>query len=218
VSFLPSLRSAADERAHNDAVVEEWTFSCWEPSGAAGLIAGLRLVGRSNAWYWWAFARDGEPVLHVVETSIPRRSDPLLCKAQAMWAEFTCEQPFEQWTVGNETYAAALDDPADGFGRAYGEAVPIASDIEWYATSEPTPFDDGYRQSGVAHGTVDLLAGRVEFDDWPAERTHRWGASAAAWRPDAAFAHLGLWVGFRFPDDSRLSLALTPTGWRSRAQ
>ena len=46
----------------------------------------------------------------------------MIAKAQAMWAEHVCEAPFEQWTLGNETYAVALDDPDEGLGRAYGDA------------------------------------------------------------------------------------------------
>jgi hypothetical protein len=212
--------AAADERVHAGSVHEEWTFDFWTPDGSLGGVLGYRLVGASGAWYWWALARRGAPLLHVTEWSIPRRSDPMLAKAQAMWAELVCEAPFEQWTVGNETYAVALDDPQDGLGRAYGEAVPIASDLEWYATGEAVAIDGGYEQAGVVHGVIELVAGRVELDDLPAHRTHRWSSGPAPLTPldvPLALAHLGLRAPFRFPEGTVLDLVLGPDGWRRRS-
>ncbi len=207
----------ADERPHNDAQHEEWTWSFWAPDGSLGGFVSYRLVGAANAWYTWALARAGLPLLHVTEWDIPRRADPMLAKAQAMWAEFVCEAPFEQWTVGNETYAVELDDPADALGRAYGTAVPIASDIEWYATAQPTPIPCGYQQLGVVHGAIELTAGPVEFAELPAARTHRWSTAPLPVLSVArAYAHVGLRSPIRYPDGSVLDLVLTSTGWRTR--
>ena len=57
-----------------------------------------------------------------------------LVKAPGLWAEHTCDAPMQQWTVANETYATALDDPDDALGRAYGVPTAMAFDLEWYAT------------------------------------------------------------------------------------
>lgn len=210
---------AADERPHPGANVEEWTFEWWAADGSVAGVTGYRLVGPSSAWYWWGLVRSDLPLLHVTEFDIPRRHDPMIAKAPAMWAEYTCESPFEQWTVGNETYAVLLDDPSDALGRAYGEAVPIASDLEWYATTEATGIDGGYEQSGVVHGTVELVGGSIELTELRAHRTHRWTSAIALspWRPPPAFAHLGHRAAFGFPDGSHVDLVLTVDGWRSRA-
>lgn len=224
---------AMEERAHPDAVSEEWIFTWWSPDGSVGGVTGYRLVGRVNAWYWWALARAGAPLLHVTEFTIPRRADPMIAKADAMWAEFTCEAPFEQWTLGNETHGVLLDEADEALGRAYGDAVPMASDLEWYAVSPPAglapddrgdPDDpdeaariEGYRQDGVVHGVVELLAGDLEFEELPAHRLHRWSwAPMPAWRPEPVRAHLGLRAPFRFPDGACVDLVLTSTGWRTR--
>ena len=164
-----------------------------------------------------ALVRADLPLLHVTEFDIARRADPMIAKAQAMWAEYTCEAPFEQWTVGNETYAVLLDDPAAALGRAYGEAVPVASDIEWYATGAPSAIVDGYEQVGVAHGQVELAAGTIEFAELPAHRTHRWTAGPLGpWEPPVALAHLRHRAPFAFPDGTSVDLVLTASGWRSR--
>lgn len=232
-----------DERAHG-VTSEEWTFSCWAADGTLGLVTGYRLVGTHDAWYWWAMARRGEPLLHVTEFDIPRRSDPLLAKAEAMWAELTCESPFEQWTIGNETYAVALDDPQEALRIAYGEATPIATDLEWYATAEPTPFglavesvpdgavgpaqsvaemaaasatEGGYEQRGTVHGQIELPGSIVELVELPAHRTHRWsGHALGPTVAPQAFAHVGLRAPFRLPDGVVIDLVLTGDGWRQR--
>jgi hypothetical protein len=227
--------SAAGRQAGQRVGQEEWTFSCWAGDGSLGLITGYRLVGAYDAWYWWALARRGEPLLHVTEFAIPRRSNPLLAKAEAMWAELTCEAPFEQWTVANETYAVALDDPQEALRRAYGEATPVAMDLEWYATAEPAPLDRaigpapgvqregrsatvfGYQQLGTAHGQLELGRGVVELAELPAHRTHRWSAGPLpAASLGFAVAHVGLRAPFRLGDGGVLDLVLTTDGWRTR--
>jgi hypothetical protein len=118
--------------------------------------------------------------------------------------------------VANETYAVALDDPADARGRAYGTAAPLAMDLEWYAAGAPTPVPDGYEQPGEAHGTVELEDGALEVTAARAHRTHRWGGELALPRFEPAMAHFGLRALACFPDDTELDLVLTPDGWRSR--
>jgi hypothetical protein len=210
---------AADERVHAGATHEEWTFSFWAEDGQVAGFTSYRLVGATDAWYSWALARSGEPLLHVTEFDIPRRNDPMIAKAQAMWAEYTCEAPFEQWTAGNETYAVGLDNPAEALGRSYGEAVPIASDIEWYATEPPSAIENGYEQLGVVHAAIELVGGGLDLEELSAHRSHRWAFD----RPlpplplPTAVAHLGVRAPFRYPDGSILDLVLTPHGWRSRS-
>ena len=126
----------SDDRPHAGAAVEEWLFAAWTADATVGLLSGHRLLG-PLAWYWACLATEGQPLLHVAEWDVPVRADPLLVKAHALWAEHICDEPMEQWTIGNETYAAALDDPAEALGRAYGIPTPIAFDVEWYAAGEP---------------------------------------------------------------------------------
>ena len=110
------------------------------------------------------------------------RADPLLVKGHGLWAEHTCDAPMEQWTVANETYATALDDPGDALDRAYGVPTALSWDLEWYAVATPvwhhTPA--GYEQAGVVHGVVELPDGDgFELREVPAHRWHRWGAALA---------------------------------------
>lgn len=211
--------SIADDRVHARAMQEEWTWAFWAADASIGGFTSYRLIGGSEAWYAWALARSGQPLLHVTEWDIPRRSDPMVAKAPAMWAEFICEAPFEQWTVGNETYAVELEDPSESLGRGYGTAVPVASDYEWYSlANRPVAIDHGYRQAGVVHGTVELASGRLELTELRAVRTHRWSLDGALppLRFPRAIAHVGLRAPFRYPDGTTLDLVLTASGWCAR--
>lgn len=138
----------------------------------------------------------------------------MIAKANALWAEYTCDAPFEQWTLGNETYAVELDDPAEALGRAYGRAVPIASDLEWFATADAVSIPDGYRQSGRLLGTVETDGGPVELEGLLADRTHRWIASGTLGEISnpSVKAHLGPRLPFVFPDGTVRDLCLTPMG------
>ena len=112
-------------------------------------------------------------------------------RSSGLWADHICEAPFQQWTVANEAYAVALDDPDGALGRAYGVTAPIALDVEWYATGPPSALVDGYEQQGEVHGTIELGEGGLELDGLPAHRSHRWGDDLAVPPAEPAVAHLG---------------------------
>lgn len=207
---------------HDDAAVEEWVFAAWTPDAALGAISGHRIVGRT-AWYWAALARTGRPLLHVADFDVPVRADPFIVKGEALWAEHHRVAAIEQWSIGNETYAAALDDPDDALDRAYGTPTPIAFDLEWYATAAPAVGDGGHadEQAGVVHGAIEV-AGEptIELVEVPAHRWHRWTSAAdpqlGPLDVPVAAAHTGVRAPFAFPDGSTLDLVLTPTGWARR--
>lgn len=197
--------------------MEEWTFSWWSADLAG--VTFYRLGPDGATWYGWALHRRNEPLLHVVECDIRRRRDPMIAKAEAFWAEYTCESPFAQWTIGNETYAVALDDPTEARRGARGDVVPVASDLEWYATESATPIDHGYRQVGVLLGDVETVDGVITIDETRASRTHRWCVTGELGPsfPPAGVAHLVPSASFVLGDGSVLDLVLTPDGWAHRS-
>ncbi|MET0145224.1 MAG: hypothetical protein ABW328_10640 [Ilumatobacteraceae bacterium] len=208
---------ARDERPHDGAAAEEWVFTTWLADGSLGVVSGYRRNTVGGGWYWAAVARSGHRLLHVTEWHVPTRPDPLLVKAHGLWAEHVCDSPMEQWTVSNETYAVALDDPEDALGRAFGQPSAVACDLEWYATARPSAAPDGYAQDGVVHGIVELTGGAVELAETPARRWHRWGGSLGPIVLPDAYAHTGVRAPFAFPDGAVADWVLTPDGWRARA-
>lgn len=216
VTWLPT-----DEFPHPHAAVDEWVLAAWRPDGSAGVVSGHRLLGR-RAWYWSALVDRGWPLLHLTEWDVVVRADPFVVKAPEMWAEHHCVAPMEQWSIGNEAHAAALDDPDAALDRAYGVPSPMAVDLEWYATGPPAAIEHGYQQAGVVHGVVELLdRPGFELVEAPARRWRRWHdepdlAPLDLPRLTADPAHTDLRAPFAFPDGSVADWVLTPAGWRSR--
>ncbi|MEO6571798.1 MAG: hypothetical protein ABIO83_09640 [Ilumatobacteraceae bacterium] len=207
-----------DDLRHDGAVVEEWVFATWTPGGDVGIVSGHRLRSGGD-WYWAVVVQAGYPMLHLTEWEVVRRADPFVVKAPEMWAEHHCVAPMEQWSIGNEAHAAALDDADEALGRGYGVPTPMATDLEWYATEPAIEIDRGYEQVGVVHGLVELL-GRPNIDlhEVPAHRWHRWGDHALLAPVDlpGIVAHTGLRAPVAFPDGSVADWVLSPHGWRSR--
>lgn len=224
--------AVADEAVHPEASCEEWEFSWWAPDGSIAGWTMYRLVPGNRMWYCFGLVGRNRPVLHVAEFDIARRADPMIAKAESFWAEFVCDAAFEQWTLGGETYAVELDDPADGLGRAFGRVVPVANDLEWYATSPSMPIEtgirheslSGYVQSGVLLGTIETDQGPIEIPEIAAQRSHRWstreiGPSSldAPSSPILTDDHgRPLRLAFRFPNDSVWDAVLTAEGFRAR--
>ena len=200
---------------------EEWTFSWWSIGHGIAGYTSYRLVNPANAWYCWALWRADRPVLHVTEFDIPRRSNPMIAKAEAMWAEYVCDAPDEQWSFGNETHAVELDDVSDAYARedglVFGHVVPVASDLEWHATEPARPVDGGTARGGVVLGVVETADGRVDIPEMRGLFTHRRSTSGELelW-PESATpvtAHLGPRLAYRFPDRQVLHIVLGPDGW-----
>jgi hypothetical protein len=186
---------------------ETWSFDVWATDGTVGAFTWLTLEpARRRAWYWSVLVRAGERQLHVADVDAPWPSAGLRIRTDGLWAEHVCEVPFEQWTVQNECYAVALDDPADALGRAYGESTPIAMDIEWYAAAPAEPVKHGYRQAGEAHAVIELAGGPFPLVG-PGARRHTWGGLVGDGPvPEGPRAYLRA-------DDVVLTRVLTPAGW-----
>lgn len=210
----------SDEGWHRTAEVDEWVFAAWNADASAGVISGYRII-HGEGWYWAAAVQEGYPVLHLSEFGIALRPDPLLVKAHGLWAEHICLDPLRQWSIGNETFAVALTDPAEALERGYGTPTPIGCDLEWYATDLPEPISgtqSGFVQEGVMHGLVEVIGmPSIHFTEAPARRWRRWGAAPMG--PvdmPIARAHSGLRAVFAFPDDSVIDLVVTSAGWHRR--
>ena len=223
---MTQLFSALDESWHSTSAVEEWTFSWWSPDTAMAGWTMYRVFASNQIWYCFGMVRGDKPLLHVAEFDISRRPNPMIAKAESLWAEFICDAPFEQWTLGNETYAVELDDPDEGLGRAYGRAVPIASDLEWYANGPVSEIELGYQQSGLILGIVETDDGPLEFSEIAAHRTHRWSTEISTLLKPVTNTSNSVErlvpgefdqrLAFRLPDHSVWDAVVTSDGWHLR--
>ena len=214
-----SRLGVADEGRHEAGAdpwwVETWIFDLWLPDGSLGAFTWLTLLpGRRRAWYWSVLAGARRPLLHVADLAIPLPARGLRVRTTGLWADHHCEAPFEQWTVQNECYAVALDDPNEALGRAYGTSTPIAMDIEWYASASAVAADEGYTQAGEVHAVIELASGVVSVEGRGA-REHRWGRLTL---PTTAPAATGWRAPIRLDGPSGpvgIERVLTPDGWET---
>lgn len=202
--------TSADERRHPDATVEAWWFWAWNADATAGLYVGLELTGQRFD-YWAGLVRAGEPYLHIVELDSSGLRQGLEIKPPEMWAGHFCDEPFQQWSFGNEAHGVLLDEPDEAFGRAYGELVPVNFDVEWYASGPATAVEGGYEQSGEADAEIELREGIFRFEG-RARRLHVWGTP---WLPAAPLGPTGwgLRAPYRRRDGSGVEQLLTADGW-----
>jgi hypothetical protein len=200
---------------------ESWVFEAAVPDGSVGLTTALTFRPRSRrSCYWVVLVRAGAPNVHVAELDLALPVAGLRVRSPGLWADHVCEAPFEQWTVANEVHAVGLDDPDDAVGRAYGEPVPMAFDLEWYAAAPPVAMHasgvDGYAQTGEVDGVIELPGGALRIVA-PSRRRHWWG-TAPWWPEDPARGPVP--AGRRAPvvldgEAGRwvLERVLTPAGW-----
>lgn len=176
--------SAGDELRHTpEADVwwgESWYFDAATLDGTAGVHLRLGLYPNQGRSWWWGYVvRDGEPVVVVRDHDAPLPSggqSGLEVRTEGLWAELTCEQPHEHWSVGMEAFGVALEQPEEGYQGERGERVAVGFDLEWEAAAAPFvyPGTARYEQSCVVHGEV--LIGRERFElAGPAQRDHSWG-------------------------------------------
>ena len=138
------------------------------------MFVGLQLRGRSFD-YRAGLTRTGRAPLYIEELNGTGRRAGLELKPPEMWADHTCDLPYQQWSLGNEAHGVLLDTPSDVLDRPYGTPVPVTFDIEWYAAGDPAAMVGGYEQAGEIDAQIELTDGVLHLVG-PAHRLHVWGA------------------------------------------
>ena len=204
----------ADELRHHEAPVEAWWWWAWSPDASTGLFVGFELRGRRFD-YWAGLVRAGEAYLYVEELDGTGLREGLEIKPPEMWADHSCDDPFRQWSLGNEAHGVLLDDPMMAMTRPYGTPVPVTFDVEWYAAGEPTELTNGYAQVGEVDARIELSEGVLALEG-PSSRVHVWGTP---FLPRALAMPAGeglLWAPYRRHDGQGVLQVLTPSGFVAR--
>lgn len=210
--MLSSAWTALDEARHPRATVESWWWWGMAPDRSAGVFVGLELRGRRYD-YWAGLVRVDQPYLYIEELDGHDLRAGLEIKPPEMWADHHCDQPFQQWSVGNEAHGVLLDEPTDAWVRAYGLPVPVTFDIEWYANAEPTPMGVlGYQQTGEVDCQIELTDGVLAFTG-PATRVHVWGAPYMPNSVAMPIAPAGMRAPYRRSDGVIVDQVLTNQWW-----
>jgi hypothetical protein len=205
----------ADELRHPDVAVEAWWWWGWTPEADVGFFVGLELRGRKFD-YWAGVVREGEPYLYIEELDGTGLRDGLEIKPPEMWAGHTCDDPFRQWSLGNEAHGVLLDDPADVLRRPYGTPAPVTFDVEWYADGAAEPIAHGYQQAGEVDARIELTEGVLEIEGL-GHRVHVWGVPYVP--PSSLAMPAGddvLRAPYRLRDGRAVWQVLTRGGWLAR--
>jgi hypothetical protein len=172
-----------DERAHergDDSLWNEsWYFDFVTPDASLGGYARLGLYPNLGvAWYWACLVGTDRPLVIAVDHTVdlpPKGS--LEVRAPVLWADHNCEEPLERWSLGLETHAVALDDPATAYAGSYGDRVPFGFDLEWETAGTPFAYPrflERYEIPCRVHGEV-LVGDETLEIDAVGQRDHSWG-------------------------------------------
>jgi len=223
---IPSIwpLSESDETRHPNSPAEAWWWWGVSSDRRAGIYVGLELCG-DRFDYWAGIVRVDEPYLYIEELHGTDLRDGLEIKPPEMWADHSCDIPFQQWSLGAEAHGVLLDDPSEAWNRAYGTLVPVTFDVEWYSARKPQRIDardvnavappdavGGYRQSGEVDCEIGLATGVLHFVG-PAERVHVWGGAYLPSSFAMPIAASGLRAPYRRSDAIHVDQVLTDRWW-----
>ena len=198
----------SDEQTHvpDDAPGwQEWWGFEFGGRGDGGLVGGLvRLAlvpAMQRVWFWSVLVLPEHGVVVVRDHDVAPPRHGLAIRGDGLWAELTCETPFEHWTLGLEAFGLVLADPLDTLGGEIGDRVPVGFDLEWEVAPDASTDDDGvaYRQAGLMHGELLLARDRVEIE-LPSTREHGWGDPRFEPSGDDASATAGVHVRLLLED------------------
>ncbi len=197
------VHRASDERPHDppagvDGWSETWSFDFASADGdLGGWSRFTRLADR--CWYQAMLAGPRRQLLAVIDHDVPFRSNPLELRTTGLWADHTCETPFEHWTLGLEVFALGVDDPLELYRRELGDRVPLGFDLEWEADGPVQPHPggpgvDGYEQASRVHGEILVGDAVIDFEG-VGNREHQWGR--IDWPSDDGWHLSGMAEGHR---------------------
>lgn len=175
---MPDLRTA-DDLAHDPGPEpgwsESWVFEFAAPDASVG--GWVRYTAHPNQGrgsYQAFFVGAGRQLVAVLDDDVPLPSTGLEIRTTGLWATHICETPFDHWTVGLEAFGLGLDDPAEIYGRQFGDQVPLGFDLEWETFRDDGELVRTYPQASRVSG--EILVGAEELDvDLVGFRDHTWG-------------------------------------------
>src|SRR6476620_11134448 len=120
---------------------EAFDVAFWTPRGTFGGHLTLLVGPGPRCFYWTSVLEEGRRVVTVVEhdVAVPRAPRGLEVRAQGLWADQNCEEPFVHWSYGLEAFALRVDRPEDAIGDGRGERVGLGYDLEWEAVPGEPP-------------------------------------------------------------------------------
>jgi hypothetical protein len=203
--------TGADEHPHEpgegETWNESWYFDWTTGDGSLGGYVRLgfhpHLGSGGQVWYWACLVGEGRPLVTVLDHDVaPPRPGTVEIRADGLWATHTVETALDHVSLGCESFAVALDDPADVYGAPpgdlRGERVPFGLDLEWETVggAYPYPHVTRYEVPCRVHGEV-LVGDETIVVDAIGQRDHSWGPRDW-WTPSWVWTSGALDDGTRF--------------------
>lgn len=166
------------EPGHEELWNESWYFDFAARDGSIGGYVRLGLYPNLGvAWYWAYLVGDdvGTLLVRHHEAALPK-APGFEIREDGLWSVQHCETPLDHWTIGLETFAVSLDDPADAYRGERGDKVALGFDLEWESVAPvyDYPGVTRYEVSCNVSGEIAVGAQRIEFDG-TGQRDHSWG-------------------------------------------
>lgn len=140
---------------------------------------------RGTVWYWACLVGADRPLVTVIEhdVALPSSQRSTELRHEGLWADHVVEDPLEHVSVNLESFAVALDDPAEVYRGALGERVPFGFELDFHTDRAAylwPPVTPRYEVPCRVHGRVLVGREELEVDGW-GQRDHSWGAARDWW-------------------------------------
>jgi hypothetical protein len=182
----------ADERRHQPDGTELWNESYYldwfTPDGTTGGYLRVGFVpnlGGGEVWYWACLVEEGGRLVTVIDhdVAMPAGDQSLEIRHEGLWADHDVPEPVERMSASLESFAVALDDPADVYHGARGERVPFGFELDWHTDRSAylwPPVTPRYEIPCRVEGRVLVGDREIEVDGW-GQRDHSWGPGRDWW-------------------------------------
>ena len=199
--------SPRDEGRHapagEDLWGESWYFDFAAPDASVGGYVRLGLYPNLGvAWYWGCLVEEGAPLVTVIdhEVPLPASGSSLEIRTSGLWADHTCEEPLDHWSLGLEAFGLAIENPADILHEARGDLVPLGFELDWDTDGGGYEYvvTPRYEIPCRVHGIVRRGDQDIEIDA-VGQRDHSWGVRDW-WQFD------WVWVALHLDDGTHLFL------------
>jgi len=198
---------AADEHRHApDPAVQLWNesyyFDFFDEDLTLGGYVRLGLnPGLGSVWYWACLVGPDRPLVTVVdhEVPLPSSASSMEIRHDGLWADQSVETSLDHFSLNLESFALALDDPAEMYHDPRGERVPFGFELDFHTDRGAylwPPVTPRYEIPCRVDGEILVGEERITFDGW-GQRDHSWGAARDWW------ANSWCWTAGRLEDGTR---------------
>ncbi len=200
--------TAADERRHAAGPERLWCesidFDFFAPDASiAGWVRLDLYVNLGVAWYHSLVVGSGRRIVAVADCAVPLpRANAWEIRTDGLWADHTCETAVDHWSLANEAFAIAVDEPTElDVAEPRGERTPLGLDLEFEVDGEARhdATTTRYASPCRAHGEILVGDEQIELDGW-GQRHHSWGVLDR-------WADARLWTAGRMEDGERFEVS-----------